>query len=834
MGKQSTFSEKDRKYRNKIKEDPVRYAEYLKRERERYQRKKEKKQVKLIKDLTTREKRQKRKQWRIAQRRHRNKVGEDGPTNSNLITPPTSPVDDPGPGPSGGNNNVFNFDRPSRGRKRVRRDRSASYRKIQKLESELEGKTRLLERYKKRYYRTLSRQQQNSTPAPETPRSKTARLLGGRPVSSKVKKTLIFHYCLSSELQKKLQKRRESKSIVQIFKSKIMGSYKMKSLVKETFGIKKGNRSNKRIMKRHCLQQLQNSIKEFLERDDSSRLSAGKKSTITKNKIKKQRRYLVDTLKNLHLKFLSESNFVCSYSLFCRFRPFWVLKPDLSQRDTCICQIHDNLAFKATALKHARAIHTSDIDELISKICCDVENKACMYRECNRCKLFAIKTDIDEEGQQKFITWSKWSKISEKRQKRNADGSMKDYTAVFTAKVTDESSMWELLEDFNKDLQRACKHVFNIKHQYSQIRNLKSNLGADNCLIHMDFSENYGCKYHAQVQSAHFGASHHQASLHTCVLYTASSTVPICTISGSPRKDPAAIWSHLSPVFDIIKSDFPEVKIVNFLSDGPSGQYKNKTNMAMFSKKIYDYGFIGGTWNFLETSHGKGAPDGIGAVVKRTADRLIAEKHDIPDSRTMYQVLKDKTTVKLFYIDPESIPDESSTFSHVSPVKGTMALHQIISQSPGIISIRDVSCFCQGLMCSCFQPRIITILPDHQHTEKPITQDVTNPPETSNGLKSTSVEIDETLINKWCLVNYYGYLYPGIINDVDDEEIEVTAMSSAGRNRYFWPRMEDRIWYSLDKFLALIPEPQPITGRHFQVDHEIFEKIAPKFEKFTK
>ncbi|KAK6186548.1 hypothetical protein SNE40_008566 [Patella caerulea] len=81
MGKQSTFSEKDRKYLNKIKEDPVRYPEYLKRERMRYQRKKEKKQVKLIKDLTTREKRQKRKQWRIAQRRHRNKVGEDRPTN---------------------------------------------------------------------------------------------------------------------------------------------------------------------------------------------------------------------------------------------------------------------------------------------------------------------------------------------------------------------------------------------------------------------------------------------------------------------------------------------------------------------------------------------------------------------------------------------------------------------------------------------------------------------------------------------------------------------------------------------------------------------------------
>ena len=51
MGKQTSYSEKDRKYRKRLKDDPERYAEYLKRERERYRLKKEKNVVKMIEEI---------------------------------------------------------------------------------------------------------------------------------------------------------------------------------------------------------------------------------------------------------------------------------------------------------------------------------------------------------------------------------------------------------------------------------------------------------------------------------------------------------------------------------------------------------------------------------------------------------------------------------------------------------------------------------------------------------------------------------------------------------------------------------------------------------------
>lgn len=51
--------------------------------------------------------------------------------------------------------------------------------------------------------------------------------------------------------------------------------------------------------------------------------------------------------------------------------------------------------------------------------------------------------------------------------------------------------------------------------------------------------------------------------------------------------------------------------------------------MYLFSTNIFDLGFRSGTWNFLEAGHGKGAPDGIGAVVKRTGNRHVLAGHDI-------------------------------------------------------------------------------------------------------------------------------------------------------------------------------------------------------------
>lgn len=111
-------------------------------------------------------------------------------------------------------------------------------------------------------------------------------------------------------------------------------------------------------------------VKTFFTRDDISRITTGRKQTITRNKVKKQKRFLVDTMKNLHKKFLAENTHNISYSLFCKLQPFWVVHSILSDHNTCLCKIHENLRFVVEKLHHLRLIGTSDLESLTKMITC--------------------------------------------------------------------------------------------------------------------------------------------------------------------------------------------------------------------------------------------------------------------------------------------------------------------------------------------------------------------------------------------------------------------------------------------------------------------------------
>ena len=84
-------------------------------------------------------------------------------------------------------------------------------------------------------------------------------------------------------------------------------------------------------------------VKEFFERDDVSRLMPEKKQTITRSKVKKQKRLLSDTLSNLYEKFMGENTFSISFTVFCRLKPFWVRRPSITDGETCLCKLHENL-----------------------------------------------------------------------------------------------------------------------------------------------------------------------------------------------------------------------------------------------------------------------------------------------------------------------------------------------------------------------------------------------------------------------------------------------------------------------------------------------------------
>lgn len=80
-------------------------------------------------------------------------------------------------------------------------------------------------------------------------------------------------------------------------------------------------------------------------------------------------------------------------------------------------------------------------------------------------------------------------------------------------------------------------------------------------------------------------------------------------------------------------------------------------------------------------SHGKGAPDGVGGVLKRRADSLVSKRTDIPDAAELFAMLqKTETTIKLFIVDEEAVEKAIQEMPNDwSPIPLTMRMHQAMT-----------------------------------------------------------------------------------------------------------------------------------------------------------
>jgi len=550
-------------------------------------------------------------------------------------------------------------------------------------------------------------------------------------------------------------------------------------------------------------------VKTFFTRDDNSRITTGRKQTITKKKVKKQKRFLADTMKNLHKKFLTENTNNISYSLFCKLCPFWVVHPTLSERNTCMCKIHENLRFVIEKLHNLRLVDTSDLESLTKMISCETSRKTCMYDECEECKNKTVQLSrFDGSAKVAFTQWATAEKARE-------DAREGPTTVKITVKKTMEDTQDNLVELFHTLLHKFKRHTFNINQQYSYCRELKKNLSKEEAVIHIDFSENYTCKYSSEIQAVHFGSSHQQATLHTGVLYIGGEKEPICfsTLSPSKHKSPPAIWEHMNRVLNYLQATYPDVSVLHFLSDGPCTQYKQKGNFFLFSTELARQGLKGGTWNFFEASHGKGAPDGVGGTLKRTADKLVTNGRDIPDAHELYKALTEtSTTVKLFYVASEAVEQAMEKMpGQIPPVPSTMKTHQVVTFTPGEILYREISCMCstqKQLRCQCFTTQHFTF---NMTAQKVATEAI-------------AWESGD-LIGKWCVIKYDNDLYPGIIMETDETHALVKCMHRVGVNRFFWPPRDDFLWYLFD-VLEIIQAPPPVTSRHMEIQRDVWMRLS--------
>lgn len=280
-------------------------------------------------------------------------------------------------------------------------------------------------------------------------------------------------------------------------------------------------------------------VVNFYEDDENSRMCPGKRDYKVQNKVRKQKRYVTESLLQLHKKFQAQHpEKYISYSLFCKLRPFWVIIPNIQARETCSCQTHENFNFVVSALHKHKIVSESSANHILEIICCDPRNVSCLTRVCLECKNKTLTyLEFDNNAAIEYSVWEKQKKAYIK----NGD----EKTTLQTVKVKKCIAPKDLLEHFENILYPYMSHVANIISQFRYIKKIKDELSHDQCIIHCDFSQNYCTKYANEIQSFHFGSSRQQISLHTSVIYYMKHgklvTQSFCTISECLRHDAVAI-----------------------------------------------------------------------------------------------------------------------------------------------------------------------------------------------------------------------------------------------------------------------------------------------------
>ncbi|KZS05312.1 Cc8L18.2-like protein [Daphnia magna] len=264
-------------------------------------------------------------------------------------------------------------------------------------------------------------------------------------------------------------------------------------------------------------------------------------------------------------------------SKFCFLRPKWCVTADSSgSHNVCVCIKHQN-----PKVMLAGADIGVDYKSLLELLVCSLDNESCMFGECSRCpssdvlKEFLFEKLDDYES----VTYSEWTTV--------------DRTTLIKVQQSVEDFVLKLVSL----LLKLRTHHFLSKVQAAHYKSLKEQLGNSDCLVTLDFAENYTFESQDKVQGAHW--TNNQATVHPIVIYYKENEELISKsfsiISDSLKHDAVAVHSFIWGILPKIKTVIPNLKKVFFFSDGGPAHYKNRFNFAILSLFESDHGVPAGS-----------------------------------------------------------------------------------------------------------------------------------------------------------------------------------------------------------------------------------------------
>ncbi|XP_052084922.1 uncharacterized protein LOC127722119 [Mytilus californianus] len=417
------------------------------------------------------------------------------------------------------------------------------------------------------------------------------------------------------------------------------------------------------------------------------------------------------SVKAAHSKYLAENHAKpVSLGKFAALRPKNVRKLAASHREYCACVYCVNIRYKLLVLsrtvKDSSKKKTCEKDILDILLCNKSDNEhfhkcQCINGECSICNNYNRKLQLfyNEIPENKVMKWSRWEK--------STDSVTKKVKRIIVTKSGNKGTLLKEMveEDIMKPAQGTTfiKHLHNAQWQNKQFSTLKNTLPPNWTLQIMDFAKNRGVIYQNEIKSAFF--SPEQITMHPIVTYYQSEVGLVrdsaIIISEDCIHDYHAV-RHFTAIVDRHiegkTGNVPTRKVI--FSDGCSSQYKSKGPFADLSLE----NSVEINRNFFGSEHGKSDSDAETGVVNRAVDRaIIGNQVIINNSKDMFNYCKTNLELnenlgkRSFFFVKNGDINRNRPETEVKPVPNTRKIHQVlnIKDERYTLQSRTLSCFCQ-------------------------------------------------------------------------------------------------------------------------------------------
>lgn len=342
---------------------------------------------------------------------------------------------------------------------------------------------------------------------------------------------------------------------------------------------------------------------QFYNSDAISRQAPGKrdmksvKEASSGKRILLPKRHMLMTVGEAFAQFKRENkNILIEKSKFYSLRPEHVLLISETPHNVCVCKYHANFDFLLKSLTSVIVDFPASSNDLLNLMCCNAQSERCMIGICEDCQKEA-NIFVNEDDYKDKCLYKQW---------KEENGFLKE--------VEINCSVSDALNELNNQLPFYKLHCFVKATQASYFEEVKNYIEDSEVILQVDFAENYSAVSQDEIQSAHW--THPQITIFTCCAWLKDNNIrSFVVVSDELQHDKYAVWAFLNAILTDLKMEYPQLRRTKIFSDGCVAQFKNKytiSNLCFFQE---DFQLIC-EWNFFATSHGKGAVDGIGGLIK--------------------------------------------------------------------------------------------------------------------------------------------------------------------------------------------------------------------------